>query len=169
MRRGSRRRPRYHWDTCCFIALVNREKTTDEAVLLTLRQTFHDMLVGEVEVTTSAIVIAELLIPESDKITLERHLEACPHFQMVDTHQAVHRQAADIRKRCRDQGVAVPRTPDAIHIASALLARADEMWTTDQRLISLAERGIISKVRIVRPHVTQLKLDFGDWPGDPYV
>ncbi|NLI00544.1 MAG: PIN domain nuclease [Chthonomonadales bacterium] len=165
MQRGRRRRPRYHWDTCCFIALMNREDTTDEIVLLALRQTFHDMLFGEVEVTTSAMLISELLIPDPDKATLERQLEACPYFDMVDTHQAVHRLAADIRKHCRDQGVAVPKTPDAIHIASAILARVDEMWTTDKGLIGLAERGVITEVPIVRPHVTQLKLDLWDWSG----
>lgn len=165
MRRRRRSCPRYHSDACCFIALLNREATTDETALLALRQTFRDMLDGEVELTTSALLITELLLSDAEKAAFERQLDACPHFEMIDTHHAVHRQAAEIRKRCRDQGVTVPKTPDAIHIASAMLARVDEMWTTDSKLISLADRGVVVEVPIVRPHVTQLKLDFGDWTG----
>jgi len=163
MRRQSKRKLRYYWDTCCFIALLNREPTTDVAVLQALEQTYREMLQERVEIVSCSVLITELITPEGEKFISE--LRKCPAFEMAETVAAVHELARNLRRRCREANTHIPKTPDALHLASAILSKADEFWTTDQRLLSvsavqrlLSVSAVVNEITICLPHVEQPKL-----------
>ncbi len=54
---------RLYWDAGCFIALFNREPTTDAEKLEALKAAFDDMLYGHLKIVTSDMFRAEVFGP----------------------------------------------------------------------------------------------------------
>lgn len=89
-------------------------------------------------VAASPLVLHECLvrpIRDKDLELCDLYREAYHHLHQVDLDLEVLVRAAELRA---EFGV---RTPDAIHLAAAQLARCDALWTNDQRLAS-ASRGL---------------------------
>ncbi len=111
------------------------------------------MLTSKVEIVSGSVLITELIKVPREYI---ESLKACPAFEMVQTNDSVYNLARDLRERCRANGTSVIKTPDALHLASAILSRADEFWTTDGRILNA--QVITSEIKICKPHVEQLRL-----------
>lgn len=89
-------------------------------------------------VAASPLVLHECLvrpIRDKDLELCDLYREAYHHLHQIDLDLDVLVRAAELRA---EFGV---RTPDAIHLAAAQLARCDALWTNDQRLAS-ASRGL---------------------------
>jgi len=148
------RKRRLYWDASGFIALFDSEPTTPSLQLDALRATFEEMLDGQVKIITSDLYRAEAA-------AIAEQLEACPDFEMVPLRTQAYEMAGDLRKRCHD---ATPtrklKTPDALHVAAGTIARADEIWTTETKLVSYYEAGLLTSVRVCVPHLKQVRILF---------
>jgi predicted nucleic acid-binding protein len=156
MRRARKGQTRFYWDTSCFIALLERKPSEDPTLVHALDATYNEMLVGRVEIVSCSILITELLEPSAQQFL--RELRKHPNFELVETVTTVHELARDLRSRCRQAGVHTPKTPDALHLASGILSKCDELWTLDKRLLNSG--AVITEIAVRLPHVEQLKLEF---------
>ena len=93
----------------------------------------EDAGAGNTEVITSALTLAEVIkkkgepvLPESDEHTIIRFFEQ-PYLLVHDVTRVVAERA---RRLSRAYGL---KPPDAVHLATALLANADffETWNTN--------------------------------------
>ena len=50
---------------------------------------------------------------------------------------------------------------DALHIVGGTIARVDEIWTTDAKLVSYYEDGLLTSVVVCLPYLEQLNIDHG--------
>jgi hypothetical protein len=156
------RKRRLYWDACCFIALFNSESTTPRPQLDALRTTFDEMLAGKIKIITSDAYRAEVFgkdRPEGQAIA--EQFEACPHFEIVPLRTQAWDMAGEMRKRC--QAARPPRSlklGDALHIVGGTIARVDEIWTTDAKLVSYYEDGLLTSVVVCLPYLKQLNIEF---------
>lgn len=85
--------------------------------------------------------------------SLREQLASSPDFVIVELRTGHHQLAGEMRQRCL---AAKPRrslkTPDAQHVAAAILAGVDEMWTTDPKLVSYQKDGLLGDTPVVFPH-----------------
>ncbi|MDW8320042.1 MAG: type II toxin-antitoxin system VapC family toxin [Armatimonadota bacterium] len=161
-------RPRYYWDTCCFIHLLdiqNRERSSrddqmQQAVFF-LEQAFREAAEGRVKLVTAELLLAEILPVDEEHENFLKQLKACPHIELVTVSRQVFELAGHLRAEWRTNQQKDLKAPDAIHIATALLFKPDEMWTTDSRILKLCQpnEGTYRGLRIVRPHpLPQMRL-----------
>jgi predicted nucleic acid-binding protein len=152
---------RLYWDSNCFIAVFNAEPTTPRPQLDALQATFEEMVGGQVKIITSDLYRAEVFGQKNDPKAnaIAEQLEACPDFEMVPLRTQAHQIAGDMRARCRAAKRRLD-TADALHVAAATLAKADEMWTTEPKLVNRYEDGLLASVRICFPYLKQMKIPF---------
>ncbi len=155
------RKRRLYWDSNCFIALFNSEPTTSRAQLDALQGTFEEMLGGHVKIITSDLYRVEVFGQKNDPQAnaIAEQLEACPDFEMVSLRTQAHQMAGEMRERCRAAKRRL-ETADALHVAAATLAKADEMWTTEPKLVNRYQEGLLTSVKVCFPYLTQLKIPF---------
>lgn len=155
------RKRRLYWDSNCFIALFNAEPTTPRPQLDALQATFEEMLGGQVKIIASDLYRVEVFGQKNEPKAnaIAEQLEACPDFEMVPLRTQAHQIAGDMRVRCREAKRQL-HSVDALHIAAATLAKVDEMWTTDSKLVSRYEEGSLGSVKVCVPHLKQLKIPF---------
>ena len=106
---------------------------------------------GRLTACASALLLAEVLVPayRAGRPAAARQaraaLERIPNFEMVDVSAAVSDVAARLRAEHN------LRTPDALHVATALDEGAEWVVTNDHRLRRLEAEGI--RVWIFDDHV----------------
>jgi len=156
------RKRRLYWDSCCFIALFDEKPTIPEAQLDALRATFEDMLAGKLRIITSDMYRAEVFGPDkAQAAAVAEQFEACPYFEIVPMRTLAYDLAGEMRQRCQ---AAKPsrklKTPDALHVASGTIAHAEEIWTTDEKLVNYYEAGLLTKTKVCVPYLPQMRLAF---------
>ena len=95
-------------------------------------------------VVTSRLTVLEALIgpvKESNTARLQRTETALDQLLIIDLDDAVIRRAAEIRARHSF------RTPDALHLATAVEAQADIYVTADRRLKSFKGVRVVDVLR----------------------
>lgn len=132
--------PRVYADTCILIYLVEGHPTLGPSIDQRMRA------VGQVCPT---LVFTELTrlecrvkpLKSSNLLLLDGYERAfsTPGYQFEPLTRAVFELATQLRA---DHGL---KTPDAVHLAAALNARCDELWTNDLRLANAAQ----GRLRIV--------------------
>lgn len=156
------RKRRLYWDASCFIALFNNEPTTPQPQLDALRATFEEMLNGKVRIITSDMYRAEVFGPSTEQAAkVAEQFEACPFFEIVPLRTLAYDLAGQMRQRC--QAAKPPRklkTADALHVASGTIARADEIWTTEQKLVNYYESGLLTQTKVCHPYLKQMRIPF---------
>jgi predicted nucleic acid-binding protein len=122
--------PLYYWDTCLFLAwLKDEERPTGE--MDGVREVIALLRARDVRVMTSVLTSVEVLaakIPVGVQ-HLFTDLMRRVHRQGIDTK--ITQMAHDIRNHYAILGGKTVSTPDAIHLATAILYRADEFHTFD--------------------------------------
>lgn len=156
------RKRRLYWDASCFIALFNNEATTPANQLDALRATFEEVLTGKLKIITSDLYRAEVFGENKEAAGIVAdQLEACPDFEIVPLRTQAYEMAGHMRERCH--AASPPRklkTADSLHVAAATIAQADEVWTTDGKLVSYHEAGLLTGVKVCVPYLTQMRLPF---------
>lgn len=127
---------RRYWDTACFIAWLGREAGRAEvcgSILFAAEA-------GEVDLVTSAFTLTEVLRPKG-RDRLDPNLRQTildffrhPWITLVQVDRIVAERAQAF---VWDRGV---RPKDAIHVASAVLAKCSVFETYDSDLIELSGR-----------------------------
>ena len=127
----------FYWDTCVFLAWIKDEKRPP-GEMDNLRGCVELVEANQAHVITSALTFAEITRSRcSDKaIEMFEGILRRQNATVVNVDVKVARLASDIRgyylDRKDEHGLGLC-TPDAIHLATALLYKADEFHTFDER------------------------------------
>lgn len=118
------------FDTSAWVALLEGEDDRAEHV----QRLLETAEAGDLHILVSTLVISEVTkgpmasdppMSEEDEQTFERYLES-PFVSLVSVDPAVARRARDIRREHPKL-----RTPDAVMVATAIVARAETLSGTD--------------------------------------
>lgn len=160
--------PRYYWDSCCFIHVLDAQSRGRAAknaqaqqTVVFLEQVFREAAEDRLKLITAELLLAEILPLDDDHKNFLRQVKACPHIELVAVSRQVWELAGQLRTERRMERRSDLKTSDAIHVAAAILFKPDEMWTTDDRIWRLCnpEESTYKGLRIVRPHaLPQMRL-----------
>lgn len=148
----------YYWDACLFLAWL-KDETRRAGEMDGVRDIIERQKRREVRIMTSVLTTTEVL---SAKIpvgmdTLFTALMKRVHRQGMDTKVA--ELAHDLRNSQARKGGKILKTPDAIHLATAILYRADAFHTFDDELIALSGNIEGNRITICKPETDRPQLD----------
>ena len=108
-----------------------------------MRSIFTDVHMGRVHVITSVVTLVETLmkpLKENDPTLVRRYREMfyrTQHMTLVPISAVVAESAADLRARYN------LRTPDALHVATAIEAGCDAFLTNDTDITCVSEIAVL--------------------------
>ncbi len=150
--------PRFYWDSCAWIALINREMPNSSNTIKhnrfdMCRSTLIKAEASEIDLVTSAFTLAEVSKrppdPTSPSVALSSFFDH-RYILLMNVDKQVAMKAQNLLLA----GVAGLKPPDAIHLASALVASVDVFHTFDEKLLSMTnqfDRADGATLKIVRP------------------
>ena len=150
--------PLYYWDTCLFLSwLADESRPSSE--MDGVREIIERSQRRDCRIMTSVITTVEVL-----EAKIPAGVERMFHGLMkrisrggVDTKIA--QLAHDIRNYYVSRGIMKVKTPDAIHVATAILNRAEEFHTFDGDLLSLSGDVAGHRLLICKPVARNPQLD----------
>lgn len=122
-----------YFDACVAIYLVEQNQTFAPLIRTRLTEQAQS---HEVVIQISALTEMECLVMplrKRDQPLLDKFHRWFDEVDVLSVEQAVFRRAAQLRA-----DFAGLKTPDAIHLATALHFGSDEFWTNDNRLSQIA-------------------------------
>ena len=146
---------RRYWDSACFLAWLQDEVGRADLC----RDVFALAERGEVEIVTSTLTLSEVLhLRPKDAIPAERRaaVESLFNRPHIQTMMLTRRLAERSREVVWGHGV---RPKDAIHVASALAAKAAVLNTFDGPLIGKSGQVGTPPLLIKEPTITEPELD----------
>lgn len=125
-------KPVIYWDTTCWIAWLWNERQWPTGVLTGLQDIVNEIEANQIILLRSAVLRTEILTDslQQNVQTQYRQLLRRSNIQEKDADPRVMDKAAEIREYHRKKAQSVS-TPDAIHLATAILYNADEFHTMD--------------------------------------
>ena len=145
---------KYYWDSCVFIDRLQRTPHR----IGPLEQITNDAADGKVLIVTSTMAIAEVVRVDSQENDETQDNLIRDYFDndCIVVHQVDRRIAEDAARICRKTGV---KPPDAIHVATALMADVSVLHTYDNNLLS--KNGLVGSppLRIETPAARRVQLD----------
>jgi predicted nucleic acid-binding protein len=149
--------PRIYWDSAAWIAYINREMPSPKNSIKDkryemCRATLERASKGEIEIVTSAFTLAEVC-KKTEITSPANNLPAFfqqPYILVIPVDTQVGRKAQYLQLA----GSIKRKPPDAIHIASALIANVPVFHTFDEYLLEL--NGALTlddgnKLQVVKP------------------
>jgi predicted nucleic acid-binding protein len=126
--------PLAYWDTCIFIAWLTGETCHKPHVIAGMKDMMQSFDSGELHIATSTITCIEILSDDSDDEVRSAfdNLTKRTNFHIVSVDRRVARVASDIRQYYKLDNIVI-KTPDAIHLASAINISANSLYTFDGR------------------------------------
>jgi predicted nucleic acid-binding protein len=153
------RPPRIAWDSTCLIAWIDGKDTEAPEVLQAIDATIERMIRGHVRIVTSQAIEIEVRPGDlQDTKAFHDQLRACPHFESFPEGPAIRSLTRQLQDRLQATG-RKGKYADLIHVATAIAARAQEFWTTDEKVLRWYAEGVITDVNICRPYTDQGVLD----------
>jgi len=133
-----------YWDACVFLTYLMDESRTDYNPT-DLNAWIEAFDKGEAKLVTSVITRVEILDVDADQQGKQRFLDAFvpPRAQMIQVTPPIATLAHEIRNHTKPQDEPTLSTPDAIHLATALIYDAGQFHTSD-RGKSGDSRGLLS-------------------------
>lgn len=150
----------YYWDANIFIAwLTGESRSPDE--IEGIQSQVRKIDACEAHLVTSVLTLVEVL---ETGVTLDKRNQLKSLFQrenchLVDVTKEVAEIARDIRVSQSSQGRKI-KTPDAIHLATAIFFSCPVFYTFDQGLPSSIE-VCGKKLRIEKPQAEAVQLPLG--------
>ena len=160
-------RPAVYWDTCPFIAWIMDEKRAP-GEMDGVQACLDDVRTGRLLMVTSTITKVELLsckaqTPEQCQRFDEFLMR--PEIVLVSVDQRIAQKAHDLRDHYAGLGGKTLSTPDAIHLATALMYKVEQLHTFDNGkmgnclgLLELDGDVAGEPLAIVKPGSYQLRL-----------
>lgn len=116
-----------YWDSCVFLALLQKESHRD-GELEYLEQQARKFDIGALGIVTSSITIAEVYearLSDENKAKF-RSMYTRSNFEFIDANVGICQIASEIRGYYKNNPIdgLYPSTPDAIHVASAIAAQS---------------------------------------------
>lgn len=154
---------RIYWDANCFLSYINGEADR----LPMLDALFGEARRGEIVIVTSMVSLTEVAYEASEKESrrLSQSVEASPDalfddrsvVRVVEYHQFVARDARRLVRQALAEGWRL-QPMDAIHLAAALDARAEEVHTYEGQSRRSRWAGLIG-IPVHEPSGANLQLD----------
>ena len=123
----------YYWDASLFLAWLTNEPR-EAAVMEGIAEVARDVNDNKAVLITSVITLTEVLEARlSDEARQKfRDLFKRRNVKQINVDQRIAQLAQEIRQHYSQQNPSVRiETPDSIHLATAILYKADELHTTD--------------------------------------
>ena len=120
----SKKTPYYYWDSCVFIDALQPSNPPDYTKYSMLREYLDDLKHSKIQIITSSIAYTEVY-----KNGVLDEMRKLKDLQIIDPTQIITIKAAIIRD---NTGL---KTPDAIHLATALYAGAEVFHTYDGKIL----------------------------------
>jgi len=149
-----------YWDACIYLAwlIPQQEQTYGAEALDAIRQIAREAYERKATIITSALTFVEVL---SASLTSDAERQFRKSFKSLD--HTVHdltppiaMKARDFRQNATAKGRSL-KTPDAIHLATAAVYKA-EFWTFDGQLLGLNGNELIDFLPVRRPIAVQPNL-----------
>lgn len=150
--------PLFYWDTCIFLAWLKDEQR-QPGEMDGVREVIERSQRRDCRLMTSVLTTVEVLqakIPAGVDTLLSGTMK---RMLRVGVDTKVAQLAHDIRNHYAKEDRSL-KTPDAIHLASAVLHRADEFHTFDQQLIDMTGNVAGHRLVICKPIARNPQLDF---------
>lgn len=145
--------PLVYFESSMFIALIKGEPSRRESCVAAMT----DAESGVIRAISSAFTIAEVIKPPGSRpLSPEAESKIDAFFQHVWLRivQVDRRVATEARRVAREGGL---KPPDAIHVATATLYKAQFLFTYDEKILELEDR--IPGLRVQKP-AGQLRFGF---------
>ncbi|MGR3311228.1 MAG: type II toxin-antitoxin system VapC family toxin [Candidatus Brocadiales bacterium] len=156
-------KPTYYWDANVFIAHIKDEKSPlrSQGETSGLREIVNEIDEDKANLVSSVIVNTEILPGDLTKEQKERYnsIFKRPNIVLINVHTNVANKASEIRDYYRQRTVSI-LTPDAIHLATALLIDVDIFHTFDDKLLNLDGNVMGENLKIRKPASQQKILGF---------
>ena len=149
--------PLYYWDTCLFLSWLRDEKRKS-GEMDGVREIVERSKRRDCRIMTSVITSVEVLqgtIPTGVDTLFAGLMR---RISRVGVDTKVAQLAHDIRDHFHSVGKKL-KTPDALHLATAILHRADEFHTFDGDLIAMSGNVAGHKLVICKPEAKRPQLD----------
>ena len=151
-------KPKIYWDACIFIAWLKDEKRDAgemEDLAGVVAQISNKEAVMHTSVMTQTEVLSGTLSEPAQKIF--ESIFKRQNIYMVDVTQKIGQLAHDIRNHYRNKGIKL-KTPDATHLATAIIHGADEFHTFDEQLLKLNPVVAGYPLKICKPQSKQASM-----------
>ncbi|MEO1207716.1 MAG: PIN domain-containing protein [Pseudomonadota bacterium] len=157
--------PKIYMDACCLLEVLKGAKGVSDQEraqqLDIITRTLRASRNGDVQVFTSMVSVSEVLYldknekppTDSNKLLIERLLMS--GRDGVSIVSLVPTTVLTARDLSWNQSV-YGRSVDMIHLASAIQAKAGELFTLDGRLAKKFDKDVVSGCRIIAPNETRL-------------
>lgn len=155
-------KPKYYWDANVFIAWIKNESRSESGEMKGLEEIVYEIDSGKAILVTSVLTTTEVF---SGNLTTEQKQRFDSVFKRpstvrinVDTN--ISQKASEIREYYKESGQNI-KTPDAIHLATALLLQVDAFHTFEDKLLELDGNVMGHNLTICKPAGRQGTLGFG--------
>ena len=145
--------PRFYWDANAFLSFFQEVP----GQVVSCRQVLEAVERGEATIVTSALTLTEVVyikgrvkMTSKDEDLIEGMFEK-PYIVLIDVDRRTAENARHLLWR-----FASLKPKDAIHVASALITKANALHTFDEGLLKL--NGKIESLKISRPALRQAEL-----------
>jgi predicted nucleic acid-binding protein len=121
-----------YWDACLLIAYIAGEPFWDLEILQGIEDLVEEINTERCILLTSTITLTEIFLGEltvAQKAKLNDVFKR-PNLMWADVNTKVADRASSIREHYRSKGINIA-TPDAIHLATAILYKTDTLYTLD--------------------------------------
>lgn len=133
--------PRVYWDTSCFLNLINRSAdwfpTLESLYLDAANARTTDILTSVLTITEVAFAAIEKYGREFDhakEAEIDALWDRTPGVTLGEFSQPIAREARRLRREEMLRDWRSVKTPDLIHLATAVRMNAERVFTTDKRL-----------------------------------
>jgi len=128
---------KYYWDTSVFLAWL-QDEVRAPAEMEGLAEIASMIDRQGAVLITSVVTKTEVLQSNLDAKACAAFNEIFKrsNFQLCDVTEAISDLASEIRDHCRHDGRKL-KTPDALHLATAITYKVNEMHTFDDKLLIL--------------------------------
>ena len=163
--------PIYYWDTCLFLAWIKDEQRK-EGEMNAVRDLIDRQKRREIKIITSTLTSVEALqshLPAGMERLFNDFMKRIPRIGLDTKIASIAHDIRDHYQRNKDQnGGKLLTTPDAIHLATAIMHRVTEFHTFDSGksgssknlgLLGLSGNVAGHKLTICTPQTKNLTLD----------
>jgi hypothetical protein len=121
-----------YWDTTCWLAWLNDERSWPPGVVIGIQELVYEVEVGTTLLFTSAVTRGEIYMGRLtlDQKNMYAKLMRRRNVTEISADPRIMDRASQIREYHDARGQKI-QTPDATHLATAVLYRADEFHTMD--------------------------------------
>ena len=125
-------KPKYYWDACVWIGLINQEADK----FASLRFVIEQAQKGDVEIWTSAFTLAEVFKKKCSGVQAGLESDGDEAFEDYLARDFIQRVQVDFdvgtaARRLLRRFPAIRKPQDAIHVATAAMNDVDELHTFD--------------------------------------